>query len=187
MVITKLLISLLILTNFRADRLPRLQTGGQEQLSAAAALIDEAISRIADEFDYRSFRAYSVIPDEWDTDERRVLLDSHVYYSLYSRDPDSLLDLGPMHQGVSRKHIRALILLFKDTDLADTELLQLRKKIEGDIGAEVVKESETGFAITTVFRSQIVVRRGARVILLETDKQHETMRAMAEKLEQANW
>src|SRR5829696_5641435 len=95
----------------------QLQPDGQEQASKAVLHMAEVLDKVADSFNYRSVTAYKVIPDEWDTDKRRPLLVAHAYCSLFSRDPDSLLDLGPMHRGVSRKHIRAIILLFKDAEV----------------------------------------------------------------------
>jgi hypothetical protein len=159
----------------------------QEQSSEAVLHIAEIIDQVAESFNYRSVRAYEVEPDEWATAERQQILITHAYYSLFSRDPDSLLDLGPMHRGVSSRQISAIILLFKDADLARKEMLRLSKTLEGDLGAEVVNTGENGFEIKGVWRNQIAVRHGAKVILLKTDKQRETMAAMTAKIKQASW
>ena len=192
MQISRLLISVLAITvclNYLpgAAGFSRHQLSSEEQSSEAVLHIAEIISRAADSFNYRSIRAYKVEPDEWDTVERQQILVTHAYYSLYSRDPDSLLDLGPIHRGVSSKHIQAIILVFKDADLAGREVLRLSKTIAGDLGAEVVKTGENGFEIRGVFRNQIAVRRGAKVILLVTDTQRETMAAMTAEIERASW
>ena len=170
-----------------AEVLSLVQAGSDDQSSKAVLRIAERISEIADAFNYRPVRAYTVEPDEWDTDARRPLLLKHAYYSLYSRDPDSLLDLGPMHMGASSKRMTAIILLFKDAELANKELVALRSKLEGDIGAKVVTADESGFEVVAALRSHVAVQRGAKVVLLETDKQEKTMTAMATKLRQASW
>lgn len=184
-----LAISLMLsnLSSVRVGGLSKLQSGSQEESSKTVVHMAEVLDRIAASLNYRSVRAYKVEPDDWDTDERQALLVTHAYYSLFSREPDSLLDLGPMHRGVSRKHIRVIILLFKDAERAGKETVLLRRKMEGDIGARVIKADQNGYEIRAAIRSQIAVRRGAKVIVLETDKQGEAIRTMGAKLEQANW
>jgi hypothetical protein len=194
MQMTKLPINVLVLSLWVSDLtgtcaggLSRLQSGSEDQPSKAILRISERISEIADAFNYRLVRAYKVEPDEWDMEERRPLLINHSYYTLFSRDPDSLLDLGPMHKGVSSKRMSANILVFKDADLAGRELLRLRKKLGANIGARVVKADENGFEVRATLRSHVAVRHGANLVLLETDKQGETMTAIATKLKQASW
>ncbi len=194
MKIAKLPVSLLAIalwlsnvSNTYAGGLCQLQPDNQEQAAKEVLNMVEVLDHIADSINYRSIKAYKVIPDEWDTDDRKPLVVAHAYCSLFSRDPDSLLDLGPMHRGLSSKHIRTIILLFKDAEVASKETVLLRQKIEGDIGARVIKTDENGFEVRAISRSQIAVRRGAKLILLETDKQVKTMSDIAGKLEEASW
>jgi len=193
MPVTKLPVTVLALTLWLCDLsgacagvVAPSQSDSKDQSSKAILHMAKELSETADAFNYRPVRAYTVEPDEWDTDARRPLLLRHVYYTLFSREPESLLDLGPMHRGVSSKRVSAVILLFKDAESAGKELLALRKKLEGDIGAEVVRDDENGFEVRAVLRSHVAVRRGAKVILFETDKQVETMSDMATKLGQAS-
>ena len=192
---SRLLISALLLslspgsvTSPTASVLSQLQAAIQDQ-STTTAHLAEIINDVADHFNYRSVNIYEVKPDEWEADDRRLLLITHAYYDLYSRDPDSLVkSYGPIEAGVSSKHIMVAILLFKDADLVGNALFLLQKKMEDNIGAKVLKADENGFEVTTaVSGNEIALRRGTKVILLKTDKQTETMQAMAEKIEQASW
>jgi hypothetical protein len=159
-----------------------------QQDASGVSRIGEILARIASDSNYRAVKA-SVVgpPDEWDADEPRRLLIDHAYYSLFCRDPKSLLDLGPMHRGVSSKSIYSTILVFKNAELAASEVGRLKEKRLDNIGAIVLRSDASGFYIKTIGRSYYVVRHGARVVLLDTHDQEETMKAIAYKLDKAEW
>ena len=145
------------------------------------------LAGIADESDYRAVKWSVVERDEWDEDEPRRLLAGHSYYSLFSRDPKSLLDLGPMHQGVSSKSIQSTVLVFKNAESAARQVARLKEKNLNNIGAVLKRSDSRGFYIHTAGRSYCAVRRGASVVLLDTQDQEETMKAIADKLAKAEW
>jgi len=158
-----------------------------QQDASGVSRIAGILASIASASDYRAVKWSVVEPDEWDADEPRRLLVDHAYYSLFSRDPKSLLDLGPMHQGVSSKRIHSTILVFKYAQLAVSEVARLKEKRLDNIGAIVIRSDSNGFHIKTIGRSYCVVRHGAKVVLFDTRDQEETMKAMADKLEKAEW
>lgn len=158
-----------------------------QQDSSGMSRIAGIIASIANESEYRAVKWSVVEPDEWDADEPRRLLVDHAYYSLFSRDPKSLLDLGPMHQGVSSKSIHSTILVFKYAELAASEVARLKEKRLDNVGAIVMRSDSNGFHIRTIGRSYCVVRHGAKTVLFDTRDQEETMKAMVDKLEKAEW
>ena len=158
-----------------------------QQDASGVSRIAEILASIASDSYYRAVKVAVVGPrDEWDEDEPRRLLIDHAYYSLFCRDPKSLLDLGPMHRGVSSKRINSTILVFKHVELAASEVARLKEKRLDNMGAIVLRSDASGFHIKTIGRSYYVVRHGAKVVLLDTD-QEETMKVIAYKLDKAEW
>src|SRR2546426_1384952 len=89
--------------------------------------LGEILVGIANESDYRAIKGWPS-PDALDSEEWRRLVVDHAYYTLFSRDPNSLPDLGPIHRGVSNKRIDSTILVFQSTDLAAREVARLKAK-----------------------------------------------------------
>jgi tryptophanase len=103
---------------------------------------------------------------------------------LFSRDPDSILDLGPMHEGVSSKRIDAIILAFKKVKWADAEVARLKKDLLDNIGAHLIASDANGFEIKTAGRTYVTVRHGATLVFLSTGPEEEALRIIASKLQQ---
>ena len=131
-----------------------------QQDSTGLFRIGGILAGIADESDYRAVKWSVVERDEWDEDEPRRLLAGHSYYSLFSRDPKSLLDLGlgPMHQGVSSKSIQSTVLVFKNAESAAGVVARLTEKNLGNIGAILKQSDSKGFYISPIGRSYCAVR-----------------------------
>ena len=146
----------------------------------------EILVGIANESDYRAIKGWPS-PDALDSEEWRLLLVDHAYYTLFGRDPNSLPDLGPMHRGVSNKRIDSTILVFKSADLAAHEVARLKAKNLDNMGAIVKRSDSNGFHIGTIGRTYCAVRHETTLVLLETRDQVETMIAIVDKLARARW
>ena len=175
-----------IYANAGAIKSGQLQAGGDEQVSEAVSNISKIIEGAANELDYKMHRGY-LQPDEWNEDERRQQLIDHAYYTLFSRDPKFLLDLGPFHRGVSSKRFDATILIFRSAELAAQELARLKEYHLDNVGVEPLKSDENGFQIKEIGRFYIAVRRGAYLVLLDTTGQDQTVQTIAATLEQSDW
>jgi hypothetical protein len=115
------------------------------------------------------------------------MLLGHSYLTLFSRDPDSLLDLGPMHQGVSSKRIDVIVLEFRNAELAAREVTRMKEKAQDNIGTKVIRSSANGFEVKTALKSYVALRHGTRVASFETRGQEDVMRSIAYRLQQAEW
>lgn len=177
-----------IVNPVRAHQLNPSQADSYEVLQDSRGIVrlGEILVDVANESDYRALK-FVLKPDEWDVEEQRRFLVDHAYYTLFSRDPDSLPDLGPMHRGVSNKRIDATILVFKSADLAAREVARLKAKNLDNIGAIVKRSDSNGFHIGMIGRTYCAVRHETIVVLLETRDQEETLMVIADKLARAKW
>ena len=152
--------------------------GGQsnETITAEISQIAKVIEKASKPFGYELIRGYYP-SDEWEADEKKNLIDSHAYYTLFGKDSDGscLSETG---------RIGVTILQFKDAQVARRHIAQRKEYHEGNMGFEFTRSNEDGFLVADVNGFYAAVIRGSQVILLEdrTGKQRKVINSVADAL-----
>lgn len=155
MKVTKFIIACFCLLVFAGDSL------GQPTASTVSDLqhVAKVIEKSAIVLGYKIVRSYRPT-DEWEAEEKKVLIENHAYYTLSGEDSDgSCLS--------TNGRIGVTILIFKDTELARRQVEEMKKYHSGNMGVKVTKSDETGYFLEEVNGFYGAVVQDTKVIFFE--------------------
>jgi hypothetical protein len=108
---------------------------------------------------YETLRGY-LSTDEWETEEKKALIEDHAYYTLSGKDSDGSCLSTDGRIGVT-------ILIFKNDELARRQVIEAKKYHSGNIGFEVTRSDDTGYFLKEVNGFYAAVIQDTRVVFFE--------------------
>ncbi len=155
MKLIKFIIACFCLLVFAGDALGQTTESSVSELQRVAKVLEKSATVLG----YKTVRGYRPT-DEWEAEEKKVLIENHAYYTLFGEDSDgSCLS--------TNGRIGVTILIFKDTELARRQVDEMKKHHLGNMGVKVTKSDETGYFLEEVNGFYAAVIQDTRAIFFE--------------------
>ncbi len=147
-----------------------------DEVSPEIKRVVEIIEQSANNLGYKAVRGYRP-SDEWEAEEKKDLLESHAYYTLYGKDSDDSCTSSKGRIGVT-------ILIFKDGEIARRHVAQMKEYHSGNIGIKIIKSDENGYYLEEVNGFYAAVIKGSKVVFFEdrSRAQREIVESLSEAL-----
>lgn len=167
-----LMVSCLCLVICTGDVVGKMNQETSSEVSHIAKIIEKA----SEPFGYELIRGY-LTSDEWEVEERKMLVDSHAYYTLFGKDSDDSCLSTTGRIGVT-------VLVFKDAEIARNHIAQRKEHHLGNMLVKIIKSNEDGFLLEDFNGFYAAVIRGSKVILFEdrSGAQREVIGSVADTL-----
>ncbi len=155
MKLTKFIIACFCLLVFADNALGQATESSVSELQRVAKVLEKSATVLG----YKTVRGYHPT-DEWEAEEKKVLLENHAYYTLFGEDSDgSCLS--------TNGRIGVTTLIFKDAELARRQVDEMKKYHSGNMGVKVTKSDETGYFLEEVNGFYAAVIQDTKVIFFE--------------------
>lgn len=130
---------------------------GQTSQKTATEIEDivKVLKQSAKSLEYEALKS-THHPDEWESEEKKALIEDHAYYTLISKDAEKWC-ISP------KGHIDITILIFKDAELASQQIAQFKKSHPG-IEGQLKKSDDKSYYVEEA-RIYAAVIQDRKVIL----------------------
>ncbi|MDQ1636944.1 MAG: hypothetical protein QOF62_283 [Pyrinomonadaceae bacterium] len=172
MKLTKFIIACFCLLVIGGDALGQTTESSVSELQRVAKVLEKSATVLG----YKTVRGFRPT-DEWETEEKKVLLENHAYYTLFGEDSDGSCLRTNGRIGVT-------ILIFKNDELARRQVDEMKKDHSGNIGFKVTKSDETGYLLEEVNGFYAAVIQDTKVIFFEdrSRAQADNIKSLVESL-----
>lgn len=172
MKLTKLIIACFCLLVFVGNALGQIAENSVSEMQQVAKVLEKSATALG----YEAVKGYRP-SDEWEAEEKKVLLENHAYYTLFGKDSDdSCLS--------TNGRIGVTILIFKDAEFARRQVDEMKKYHSGNMGVRVTKSDETSYFLEEVNGFYAAVIQGTKVIFFEdrSRAQAEVIKSLVESV-----
>ncbi len=155
MKLAKFIVTCFCLFVFAGSSLGQTNESSVSELQRVAKVLEKSAIALG----YEAVKSYRP-SDEWEAEEKKVLVENHAYYTLFGKDfDDSCLS--------TNGRIGVTILIFKDAELARRQVDEMEKYHSGNMGVKVTKSDETGYFLEEVNGFYAAVVQDTKVIFFE--------------------
>ena len=155
MKVTKIIIACFCLLVFAGNAFGQTTESSVSELQRVAKVLEKSATVLG----YKTVRGYRPT-DEWEAEEKKVLIENHAYYTLFGEESDGSCLSTDGRIGVT-------ILIFKDAELARRQVDEMKKYHSGNMGVKVTKSDETGYFLEEINGFYVAVVQDTKVIFFE--------------------